>query len=80
MFYLLRSQRLQFDVSSPNGILLFREISKCVAGYGKKFLCRPFLGQCAHLKGPIYKVATKNILRLNYFEVDRNILSRFLLR
>lgn len=29
-----RSQRLQFDVSSPNGILLFREISKVIVGYG----------------------------------------------
>ena len=30
-----RSQRLQFDVSSPNGILLFREISKVIVGYGE---------------------------------------------
>ncbi|PIK61768.1 putative exportin-7-like [Apostichopus japonicus] len=29
-----RSQRLQFDVSSPNGILLFRETSKMIAAYG----------------------------------------------
>jgi hypothetical protein len=29
-----RSQRLQFDVSSPNGILLFREVSKVIVGYG----------------------------------------------
>ena len=32
--FTLRSQRLQFDVSSPNGILLFREISKVIVGYG----------------------------------------------
>lgn len=30
-----RSQRLQFDVSSPNGILLFREASKIICTYGK---------------------------------------------
>ncbi|GFW59359.1 exportin-7 [Trichonephila clavipes] len=29
-----RSQRLQFDVSSPNGVLLFREASKVVVNYG----------------------------------------------
>uniref|UniRef100_A0A672SR48 Exportin-7-like n=1 Tax=Sinocyclocheilus grahami TaxID=75366 RepID=A0A672SR48_SINGR len=29
-----RSQRLQFDVSSPNGILLFRETSKMITTYG----------------------------------------------
>merc|ERR1711892_367978 len=28
-----RSQRLQFDVSSPNGILLFREASKIICTY-----------------------------------------------
>jgi exportin-7 len=31
-----RSQRLQFDVSSPNGILLFREISKLICCHGTK--------------------------------------------
>lgn len=30
-----RSQRLQFDVSSPNGILLFRETSKMITTYGE---------------------------------------------
>lgn len=29
-----RSQRLLFDVSSPNGILLFREASKIIRAYG----------------------------------------------
>ncbi|CAH1784527.1 unnamed protein product, partial [Owenia fusiformis] len=33
-----RSQRLQFDVSSPNGILLFREISKIIVSYGTRLL------------------------------------------
>lgn len=31
----VRSQRLQFDVSSPNGILLFRETSKMITTYGE---------------------------------------------
>lgn len=30
-----KSQRLLFDVMSPNGVLLFREISKTVVVYGK---------------------------------------------
>ena len=30
-----RSQRLLFDVMSPNGVLLFREISKTIMIYGK---------------------------------------------
>ncbi|VVC45633.1 Hypothetical protein CINCED_3A018331 [Cinara cedri] len=33
-----RSQRLQVDVSSPNGILLFREASKVVCTYGNNIL------------------------------------------
>ncbi|XP_066147042.1 exportin-7 isoform X1 [Euwallacea fornicatus] len=33
-----RSQRLQFDVSSPNGILLFREASKIICSYGTRIL------------------------------------------
>uniref|UniRef100_A0A4W6FMV5 Exportin 7 n=1 Tax=Lates calcarifer TaxID=8187 RepID=A0A4W6FMV5_LATCA len=32
-----RSQRLQFDVSSPNGILLFRETSKMITTYGTDY-------------------------------------------
>lgn len=30
-----RSQRLQFDVSSPNAILLFKEASKIICEYGR---------------------------------------------
>ncbi|XP_046658965.1 exportin-7 isoform X2 [Homalodisca vitripennis] len=33
-----RSQRLQFDASSPNGILLFREASKVICSYGSHIL------------------------------------------
>ncbi|ODN00853.1 Exportin-7 [Orchesella cincta] len=33
-----RSQRLQFDVCSPNGILLFREASKMICAYGNRIL------------------------------------------
>ena len=38
VWFRFRSQRLQFDVSSPNGILLFREISKVIVGYGSRIL------------------------------------------
>ena len=31
-----RSQRLHFDVSSPNGILLFRVTSEMIVAYGMK--------------------------------------------
>ncbi|XP_063684072.1 exportin-7-like isoform X3 [Bolinopsis microptera] len=33
-----KSQRLMFDVSSPNGILLFREVSKLLSQYGERVL------------------------------------------
>ncbi|XP_021371890.1 exportin-7-like [Mizuhopecten yessoensis] len=33
-----RSQRLLFDVSSPNGYLLFREVSKMIVTYGSRVL------------------------------------------
>ncbi|XP_031627705.1 ran-binding protein 16 isoform X2 [Contarinia nasturtii] len=33
-----RSQRLQFDISSPNGILLFREASKVICTYGNRIM------------------------------------------
>lgn len=33
-----RSQRLQFDVSSPNGILLFQEASRLICSYGDRIL------------------------------------------
>eukprot|EP00731_Ephydatia_muelleri_P021099 Em0013g826a len=33
-----RSQRLQFEVTSPNGVLLFREASKAIACYGEQIL------------------------------------------
>ena len=42
MFGYFRSQRLQFDVSSPNGILLFREISKMIVCYGESRLHSAF--------------------------------------
>lgn len=48
-----RSQRLQFEVSSPNGILLFREASKVICCYGNDnfffvifFFCNVF---CCYL-------------------------------
>jgi len=37
-----RSQRLQFDVCSPNGILLFREASKMICTYGSDMIENDF--------------------------------------
>ncbi|KAJ7976521.1 putative Exportin-7 [Quillaja saponaria] len=36
-----KSQRLTFDTSSPNGILLFREVSKLIVAYGSGVLSLP---------------------------------------
>ncbi|XP_016865225.1 ran-binding protein 17 isoform X2 [Homo sapiens] len=51
-----RSQRLNFDVSSPNGILLFREASKMVCTYGNQILS---LGSLS--KDQIYPMKLKGI-------------------
>lgn len=51
-----RSQRLQFDVSSPNGILLFRETSKMMANYGQRVLT---LGEVA--KEQVYQLKLKGV-------------------
>ncbi|PNT70346.1 exportin-7 isoform X3 [Brachypodium distachyon] len=40
-FVLNKSQRLSFESSSPNGILLFREISKLIVAYGSRILLLP---------------------------------------
>lgn len=40
-FVLNKSQRLTFDCSSPNGILLFREVSKLIVAYGSRVLSFP---------------------------------------
>ncbi|PNT75526.1 hypothetical protein BRADI_1g34100v3 [Brachypodium distachyon] len=40
-FVLNKAQRLTFDSSSPNGILLFREISKLIVAYGSRVLLLP---------------------------------------
>eukprot|EP00249_Psilotum_nudum_P023856 c29008_g1_i2 orf=146-1945(-) len=40
-FVLNKSQRLTFDCSSPNGILLFREVSKLTVAYGTRILTLP---------------------------------------
>lgn len=40
-FVLNKSQRLTFDSSSPNGILLFREVSKLTVAYGSRILSFP---------------------------------------
>ncbi|XP_057979994.1 uncharacterized protein LOC131165875 isoform X2 [Malania oleifera] len=36
-----KAQRLTFDSSSPNGILLFREVSKLIVAYGSRILSLP---------------------------------------
>ncbi|XP_023392910.1 ran-binding protein 17 [Pteropus vampyrus] len=51
-----RSQRLNFDVSSPNGILLFREASKMICTYGNQILS---LGTLS--KDQIYPMKLKGI-------------------
>lgn len=40
-FVLNKAQRLTFDSSSPNGILLFREVSKLIVAYGSRVLSIP---------------------------------------
>ncbi|CAI9102605.1 OLC1v1000900C2 [Oldenlandia corymbosa var. corymbosa] len=40
-FVLNKAQRLTFDSSSPNGILLFREVSKLLVAYGSRVLALP---------------------------------------
>uniref|UniRef100_A0A164V8E3 Exportin-7/Ran-binding protein 17 TPR repeats domain-containing protein n=1 Tax=Daucus carota subsp. sativus TaxID=79200 RepID=A0A164V8E3_DAUCS len=40
-FVLNKAQRLTFDSSSPNGILLFREVSKLLVAYGSRILSLP---------------------------------------
>ncbi|CAA3005621.1 exportin-7 isoform X1 [Olea europaea subsp. europaea] len=37
-FVLNKAQRVTFDTSSPNGILLFREVSKLLVAYGSRIL------------------------------------------
>ncbi|KFP31533.1 Ran-binding protein 17, partial [Colius striatus] len=51
-----RSQRLNFDVSSPNGILLFREASKMICTYGNQILS---LGTLS--KDQVYPLQLKGI-------------------
>ncbi|XP_025937683.1 exportin-7 isoform X4 [Apteryx rowi] len=51
-----QSQRLQFDVSSPNGILLFRETSKMITTYGNRILT---LGEVP--KDQVYALKLKGI-------------------
>ncbi|KAK9156564.1 hypothetical protein Scep_003138 [Stephania cephalantha] len=40
-FVLNKATRLTFDSSSPNGILLFREVSKIIVAYGTRILSLP---------------------------------------
>ncbi|CAM6032695.1 unnamed protein product [Sphagnum compactum] len=40
-FVMNKTQRLTFDSSCPNGILLFREVSKLIVAYGSRILSLP---------------------------------------
>jgi len=40
-FVLNKTQRLTFEPSSVNGILLFREVSKLIVAYGRNMLAQP---------------------------------------
>ncbi|RCV22123.1 hypothetical protein SETIT_4G195400v2 [Setaria italica] len=40
-FVLNKAQRVTFDSASPNGILLFREVSKIIVAYGSRILVLP---------------------------------------
>ena len=40
-FVLNKAQRLTFDSSSPNGILMFREVSKIIVAYGSRIILLP---------------------------------------
>ena len=40
-FVLNKAQRLTFDSSSPNGILMFREVSKIIEAYGSRIILLP---------------------------------------
>lgn len=51
-FVLNKAQRLTFDISSPNGILLFREVSKLLVAYGSRILTYP---NVADIYGSKYK-------------------------
>jgi exportin-7 len=51
-FALNKAQRLTFDCSSPNGILLFREVSKVIVAYGSRILTLP---NSADMYGDKYK-------------------------
>jgi hypothetical protein len=57
-FVLNKTQRLTFDPSSPNGILLFREVSKVIVAYGNRALqlgpaSDPY-GQVRSASGPLH--------------------------
>ncbi|XP_057520891.1 uncharacterized protein LOC130801107 isoform X2 [Amaranthus tricolor] len=49
-----KAQRLMFDQSSPNGILLFREVSKLLVAYGSRILSLP-------VQKDIYRMKYKGI-------------------
>ena len=59
-----KAQRLTFDSSSPNGILLFRDASAVVVGYGRRDLEHTLLSvlqQCT-LQFTAYCNAQRNVM------------------
>jgi len=62
-----RSQRLHFDVSSPNGILLFRVTSEMIVAYGMKVNDSSSLGKCV-----IFAAALPVLTRTR----ERNLVTR----
>jgi exportin-7 len=49
-----KAQRLMFDQSSPNGILLFREASKILVAYGSRIVQQP-------VRSDVYKEKYKGV-------------------
>lgn len=65
-----RSQRLQFDISSPNGILLFREASKVICTYGERSINTP--NKCNSFNEIFFFIFSGN--RIMNFDVPKNQL------
>uniref|UniRef100_A0A2K5NWS3 Exportin 7 n=1 Tax=Cercocebus atys TaxID=9531 RepID=A0A2K5NWS3_CERAT len=73
-----RSQRLQFDVSSPNGFFLFRETSKMITMYGNRILT---LGEVP--KDQVYAALSGSyvnfgVFRLFFYDALDNALQTFI--
>jgi hypothetical protein len=63
-FVLNKTQRLTFDASSPNGILLFREVSKVLPAPG--YPTNPFSGRIREVQGAAREVQGAACIRIPY--------------